>query len=373
MSGHKVSNGELREGYEFRQDAMRILGYEDCPRNADGLNKLRWLKREWEEYRKFSVDMNELLKGDVLDGRGLLGRVEDLHLYESAGKLFRAKLQDQLRLSGLVVNDDRLLERVEEVMLREKNAVDDFGNFQKELCDAFGLSLENKREDVTIRLLQHAMQLMDIVQGKQPKSDRDDIYALRAFRSEVLRTLDINIDAFQSGRDLREYVLGQINSLIDNQRKESPTALEMFQEAILRELKIDQNRYPTDHELIVAARDMLRAYVSDEDRPAVEYLFKSFKDHDDYAGLAAVLLGALEQAAYGKGRERHANDLPFEDQPMNAICDILGSPEGMAYQVTKKVAEALKMPTYEQQERELFGAINYTAGIIIWLNRHKPV
>lgn len=370
MSGHKVSNGELREGYEFRRDALRILGYMGSPSNAEGLDELRLLKREWEEYRKFSVDMNELLKGDVLDGRGLLGRVEDLHLYESAGKLFRAKLQDQLLLAGLVVNDDRILARVVEVMKEYRAKSDGMVNFLAELTDIFGLTAGCVNET---RIKQHARELMDIVQGKQPKSDRDDIYALRAFRSEVLRTLDVNIEAFQSGRELREYVLGQINSLIDNQRKESPTALEMFQEAILRELKIDPNRYPTDHELIVAARDMLRAYMSDEDRPAVEYLFKSFKDHDDYAGLAAVLLGALEQAAYGKGRERHANDLPFEDQPMNAICDILGSPEGMAYQVTKKVAEALKMPTYEQQERELFGAINYTAGIIIWLNRHKPV
>ncbi|HGE7051755.1 TPA: hypothetical protein ACGCAJ_004748 [Serratia marcescens] len=372
MSGHKVSNGELREGYEFRQDALRVLGYgeEGCPSNAEALDKLRWLKREWEEYRKFSVDMNELLKGDVLDGRGLLGRVEDLHLYESAGKLFKAKLQDQLLLAGMVVNDDRLLARVVEVMKEYRAKSDEMVNFLAKMADIFGLTAGCVNKT---RIRQHARELMDIVQSKPPKTDRDDIYALRAFRSEVLRTLDVNIDAFQSGRELREYVLGQINSLIDNQRKESPTALEMFQEAILRELKIDLNRYPTDHELIVAARDMLRAYMSDEDRPAVEYLFKSFKDHDDYAGLAAVLLGALEQAAYGKGRERHANDLPFEDQPMNAICDILGSPEGMAYQVTKKVAEALKMPTYEQQERELFGAINYTAGIIIWLNRHKPV
>jgi hypothetical protein len=29
------------------------------------------------------------------------------------------------------------------------------------------------------------------------------------------------------------------------------------------------------------------------------------------------------------------------------------------------------MPSIEQQERELFGAINYTAGMIIWLRRHN--
>lgn len=328
MSEHKVSNGELREGYEFRQDALRILGYEGCPSNTEGLDKLRWLKREWEEYKKFNDNMRELLKGDTLDARGILGRVEDLHLYESAGKLFRAKLQDQVLLSGMVVNDNRLLERVAEVMKAYRVNSDEKNNFVIELAHVFGLA---PGAVSNTRVMQHAKQLMEIVKDCQCKGEpanREDIYALRAFRSEVLRQLGVNIEAFETGESLRVYVLGQINSLIDNQPGER--------------------------------------------RPAVEYLFKSFKDHDDYAGLAAVLLGALEQAAYGKGRERHANDLPFEQQPMNAICDILGSPEGMAYQVTKKVAEALKMPTYEQQERELFGAINYTAGIIIWLQRHNP-
>lgn len=328
MSGHKVSNGELREGYEFRQDAMRILGYEDCPSNADGLNKLRWLKREWEEYRKFSEDMNELLKGDVLDGRGLLGRVEDLHLYESAGKLFRAKLQDQLLLAGMVVNDDRLLARVEEVMKEYRAKSDEMVNFLAKMADIFGLTdgCVNKT-----RIRQHARELMDIVENG--KGEQRELARLRTFKDEVLDILGVKQHPLGSVKGLDKHVHRILNDLISKRSGDN-----------------DQT----------------------ERRPAVEYLFKSFKDHDDYAGLAAVLLGALEQAAYGKGRERHANDLPFEDQPMNAICDILGSPEGMAYQVTKKVAEALKMPTYEQQERELFGVINYTAGIIIWLNRHKP-
>lgn len=329
MSGHKASNGELREGYEFRQDALRILGYEDCPSNADGLNKLRWLKREWEEYRKFSVDMNELLKGDVLDGRGLLGRVEDLHLYESAGKLFKAKLQDQLLLAGMVVNDDRLLARVVEVMKEYRAKSDEMVNFLAKMADIFGLTAGCVNKT---RIRQHARELMDIVENG--KGEQRELARLRTFKDEVLDILGVKQHPLGSVKGLDKHVHRILNDLISKRSGDNDPA---------------------------------------ERRPAVEYLFKSFKDHDDYAGLAAVLLGALEQAAYGKGRERHANDLPFEDQPMNAICDILGSPEGMAYQVTKKVAEALKMPTYEQQERELFGAINYTAGIIIWLNRHKPV
>lgn len=105
--------------------------------------------------------------------------------------------------------------------------------------------------------------------------------------------------------------------------------------------------------------------------PSTAYAFQSAKDQEDYSDLLAVLLGALDQAAYGKGRERHANDAAFADQPMQAISDLLASPLGMAYQVAKKVVEATNMPSVEQQERELFGAINYTAGMIIWLRRHR--
>lgn len=105
--------------------------------------------------------------------------------------------------------------------------------------------------------------------------------------------------------------------------------------------------------------------------PTTAYTFQTAKDQEDYSDLLAVLLGALDQAAYGKGRERHANDAAFADQPMQAISDLLASPLGMAYQVAKKVVEATNMPSVEQQERELFGAINYTAGMIIWLRRHR--
>jgi hypothetical protein len=88
-----------------------------------------------------------------------------------------------------------------------------------------------------------------------------------------------------------------------------------------------------------------------------------------YESLAQVLEKAFDQAARGKGAERHANDLPFDQQPMQSISELLDDPNGMAFQIMKKVKEALGMPTYEQQERELLGAINYTAGLIIFLGK----
>lgn len=112
------------------------------------------------------------------------------------------------------------------------------------------------------------------------------------------------------------------------------------------------------------------ASMAQPDGPVVSYEFASPRDLKNYQSLCDVLFGALHQAAYGKGRERHANDEPFERQRMQVISDQVGSVSGMAYQVVKKVTEALNMPTVEQQERELYGAINYTAGMLIWLKRH---
>lgn len=91
-----------------------------------------------------------------------------------------------------------------------------------------------------------------------------------------------------------------------------------------------------------------------------------------YELLAKVLQGAYNQAALGKGKERHANDLPFHEQKMLSITHQLGSPIGLAYQVIKKVEEALGLPTVERQVSELYGAINYTAGIIIYLESRQP-
>lgn len=87
-----------------------------------------------------------------------------------------------------------------------------------------------------------------------------------------------------------------------------------------------------------------------------------------YEKLVDVLRMAHDHAAKGKGLERHANDLPFEQQRMLSITRLLKSPRGLAYQVIKKVTEGLDLPTHKQQIAELLGAINYTAGIVIYLN-----
>lgn len=84
-----------------------------------------------------------------------------------------------------------------------------------------------------------------------------------------------------------------------------------------------------------------------------------------YEQLAAVLQAAFDQAANGKGAERHANDLPFHEQRMQGISGLLNTDGGMAYQVCKKILEARDMP-HAARERELLGAIVYTAGMVIY-------
>lgn len=91
------------------------------------------------------------------------------------------------------------------------------------------------------------------------------------------------------------------------------------------------------------------------------------RGYPEYAALRDVLDEALLQAACGKGYERHAKGLPFQEQRMLGISRLLDSERGMAYQACKKIAEGLDLPTTERKVAELLGAINYLAGIVVFL------
>ena len=90
-----------------------------------------------------------------------------------------------------------------------------------------------------------------------------------------------------------------------------------------------------------------------------------------YESLAAVLQRAYDQAASGKGAERHACSRPFTEQPMQSISDLLGSHTGLLYQAMKKIQESERMDI-DAAIRELLGAINYVAGAIIFLEARRP-
>jgi len=84
-----------------------------------------------------------------------------------------------------------------------------------------------------------------------------------------------------------------------------------------------------------------------------------------YHYLARALLGAYAQAAHGKGKERHANALPFQRQRMQTLAQGMGSSQGMTYQVCKKAQECERMEP-AAKIRELHGAIVYAAGAIVF-------
>ena len=84
---------------------------------------------------------------------------------------------------------------------------------------------------------------------------------------------------------------------------------------------------------------------------------------DGYDSLADVLSRAFDQAAGGKGHERHAVDKPFDEQPMQGIQDLVGSGFALG-QAIKKIQESQRLPA-GRDVSELLGAINYIAGAVI--------
>lgn len=88
-----------------------------------------------------------------------------------------------------------------------------------------------------------------------------------------------------------------------------------------------------------------------------------------YEDLAGVLRQAYHQAAGGKGADRHAGGQPFDAQPMQTICDLVG--RGFALgQAIKKIQESQRMEP-DAAKRELLGAIVYLAGAIIHIERSE--
>lgn len=82
-----------------------------------------------------------------------------------------------------------------------------------------------------------------------------------------------------------------------------------------------------------------------------------------YEKLAAVLVDAVEQAAFGKGKERHATGEPFHDQPICVITKMLGDGYPLG-QAVKKIKESQRLDK-DASIFELLGAINYLAAAVI--------
>jgi len=100
-------------------------------------------------------------------------------------------------------------------------------------------------------------------------------------------------------------------------------------------------------------------------------------DDPKYASLKQVLEAAYERASIGKGKERHANHLPFDKQPILEITrDLgLGFPLGQARKKGQE-ANTLYYEAYDisigttsrdQVVNELFDAIVYLAAAVIYI------
>jgi hypothetical protein len=98
-------------------------------------------------------------------------------------------------------------------------------------------------------------------------------------------------------------------------------------------------------------------------------------DVPGYEDLAAVLTAAFDQAARGKGKERHANGRAFTDQPIFEINRMLPSKiDGAAYQVIKKTQEACSMAAagkLDAAKHELLGAIVYAAATYLLIEEKR--
>jgi len=80
----------------------------------------------------------------------------------------------------------------------------------------------------------------------------------------------------------------------------------------------------------------------------------------------------MDQAAVGKGKERHAEPgVPFVEQPIVTEGLEQGTNGFQIGQARKKALESMRLPTRERQVAELLGAINYLAAAIIVLEK-KP-
>lgn len=110
---------------------------------------------------------------------------------------------------------------------------------------------------------------------------------------------------------------------------------------------------------------LLTEYMSRERRAGL-----GLEEVPGYEKLAGALRDAYAQSATGKGKERHANDLPFDEQPILAI----GRMCGMGYQtgqVQKKAQEATGMAArgkLSAARAEMLGVIVYAAAAVVLLD-----
>jgi hypothetical protein len=94
-----------------------------------------------------------------------------------------------------------------------------------------------------------------------------------------------------------------------------------------------------------------------------------WRNESNYTTLRTILDAAFDHAATGKGKERHARDLPFDEQPMLETTRLVGAgfPLGQAIKKAGEAAGMIERGQYDAAEAECLGAINYLAGAVAWM------
>lgn len=114
-----------------------------------------------------------------------------------------------------------------------------------------------------------------------------------------------------------------------------------------------------------AAADLLPSFLPDAAVPVHVV--------DGYEDLFGELITALDQCQKGKGKQRHANERPFLQQPIMTMSRMMG-PGGPAQQVMKKTQEAVGMSSrgeYDRAIAELHGAMVYAAATVLLIRELK--
>lgn len=96
-----------------------------------------------------------------------------------------------------------------------------------------------------------------------------------------------------------------------------------------------------------------------------------FNTFIDYTPLRTVLEQAYNRTAKGKGKERHADQKAFLQQPIFAIPRALGgSQDPLLFQAVKKIYESKRLPS-PRDEAELLDAIVYLAAAVLLMREKR--
>lgn len=92
---------------------------------------------------------------------------------------------------------------------------------------------------------------------------------------------------------------------------------------------------------------------------------------DPYSILFTVLWEASDRASHGKGKDRHANNKPFDQQPIVMEGENFGI-NGNLQQIRKKCLECLRLD-YTRARNELLDVIVYAAASVIILDKQQDL